>query len=93
VGAAVGVPHPVLGEIIVVCAVRAPGAQIEESELRTLLRGQLAAYKVPKRVLFFEADELNFTGTQKLQTAPLRELALARLRAEGAEIDGVLYQT
>jgi len=93
VAAAVGVPHPVLGEIIVVCAVRAPGAQIEESELRTLLRGQLAAYKVPKRVLFFEADELNFTGTQKLQTAPLRELALARLRAEGAEIEGVLYQT
>jgi fatty-acyl-CoA synthase len=93
VGAAVGVPHPVLGEIIVVCAVRVPGAQIEESELRTLLRGQLAAYKVPKRVLFFEADELNFTGTEKLQTAPLRELALARLRAEGAEIDGVRYQT
>ena len=93
VGAAVGVPHPVLGEIIVVCAVRAAGARIEEAELRRILRGQLAAYKVPKRILFFEADELTFTGTQKLQTAPLGELALARLQAEGAEIDGVRYRS
>jgi len=92
VAAAVGVPHPVLGEIIVLCAVRAAGADVDEKTIRERLRTQLAAYKVPRRVLFLEADELSFTANQKVQVAPLRELALARLQAEGAEIDGVVYE-
>lgn len=88
---AVGVPHPVLGEVIVLCAVKAPGAAVDEAGLRSGLREQLAAYKVPRRVLFFSPDELSYTANQKLQVAPLRELALRRLAAEGAEIDGVRY--
>jgi fatty-acyl-CoA synthase len=88
---AVGVPHPVLGEVIVLCAVRAPGATIDEAGLRAGLRERLAAYKVPRRVLFFSPDELSFTANQKLQVAPLRELALRRLAEERAEIDGVRY--
>jgi fatty-acyl-CoA synthase len=90
--AAVGVPHPVLGEVIVLCAVRASGSEIDEEAIREGLRGRLAAYKVPKRVLFLEADELQFTANQKLQLGPLRELVLERLRAEGAEIEGVRYE-
>ena len=86
-------PHPVLGEVIVLCAVRAAGASLEEEAIRELLRGRLAAYKVPKRICFFDAEELSFTGNQKLQVGPLRELALARLRSEKANIDGVLYDT
>jgi len=88
---AVGVPHPVLGEVIVLCAVRAPGATIDEAALRAGLRERLAAYKVPRRVLFFSPDELSYTANQKLQVAPLRELALQRLSQEGAEIEGVRY--
>jgi hypothetical protein len=42
-------------------------------------------------VLFFSPDELSYTANQKLQVAPLRELALRRLSEEGAEIDGVRY--
>jgi fatty-acyl-CoA synthase len=96
VGLAVGVPHPVLGEAIVLCAVRAEGAAIDEArreaEIRRQLREKLAAYKVPKRVLFFDAGELAYTGNQKIQVGPLREAALARLQQEGAEIDGVSYR-
>lgn len=88
---AVGVPHPVLGEVIVLCAVRAPGATIEEATLRAVLRERLAAYKVPRRVLFFSPDELSYTANQKLQVGPLREMALKRLADEGAEIEGVRY--
>ncbi|MEN8182516.1 MAG: class I adenylate-forming enzyme family protein [Myxococcota bacterium] len=89
---AVGVPHPTLGEALVLCAVAAEGVDPTEDDVRTTLREHLAAYKVPRRVLFFQPDELSFTGTQKIQLGPLREAALARLRAEGAEIAGHRYE-
>lgn len=92
---AVGVPHPVLGEAIVLCAVRAEGVRFDEAareaRLREQLRDRLAAYKVPRRVLFFDADELEYTANQKIQTGALRDAALARLQREGAEIEGVRY--
>jgi acyl-CoA synthetase (AMP-forming)/AMP-acid ligase II len=88
---AVGVPHPVLGEVIVLCVVPAAGAELAAGELRSFLRGQLAAYKVPRKVLFFAPKDLQFTGTQKVQVGPLREAALARLEAESAEIEGYCY--
>ncbi len=93
VALAVGVPHPTLGEAVVLCAVRAEGAEIGEQEIRRRLRSKLAAYKVPKRVLFFSADELSLTGNQKIQVEPLRRAALARLQQERAEIDGHLYHS
>ena len=96
VGLAVGVPHPVLGEVIVLCAVRAEGVEIDEAAkeqaIRQELRKKLAAYKVPKRVLFFDADELAYTGNQKIQVGPLRDAALARLQREGASLEGVVYR-
>ena len=88
---AVGVEHATLGEIVVLCAVPVEGAKIDEAELRAWLRERLAAYKVPKRVLVFRAEELAFTGNQKVQVAPLREAARQRLAAEGAVIDGHRY--
>ena len=91
VGLPVGVPHPTLGEALVLCAVPSEGAEVSEEAVRSYLRSKLAAYKVPKRVLFFSAEELAYTGTQKIQVGPLREAALRRLEAEGAEIDGHCY--
>lgn len=90
---AVGVPHPTLGEALVLCAVAADGAEPSEAGIRAFLRERLAAYKVPRRVLFFGASELSFTGSQKIQLAPLRETALRRLREEGSEIAGHRYGT
>jgi len=90
-GLAVGVPHPMLGEAIVLCAVATEGAQLDAEALRASLRGRLSAYKIPKRVLLFSESELSFTGSQKIQVAPLREKALARLEAEAIEIDGFVY--
>ena len=74
------------------CAVPVEGSVAERSRrVRAWLRERLAAYKVPKRVLFFRADELSYTANQKVQVAPLVELAQGRLDAEGAEIDGYRY--
>jgi acyl-CoA synthetase (AMP-forming)/AMP-acid ligase II len=87
----VGIEHPTLGEALVLCAVATEGASPDEAGIRTFLRERLAAYKVPKRVLFFRADELSYTANQKVQVAPLKEAARRRLAEEGAEIDGYRY--
>jgi len=91
VGVAVGVPHPTLGDAIVLCVVPTEGATLEEEPMRDFLRQRLAAYKVPKRVLVFREDELSYTANQKVQSAPLKEAALAKLRELGVEIDGHRY--
>jgi fatty-acyl-CoA synthase len=91
VGIPVGVPHPTLGEALVLCAVPVEGARLDEDEIRQWLRSRLAAYKVPRRVLFFRAGELSYTANQKVQVEPLAEAALARLEADGVEIAGHRY--
>jgi len=88
----VGVGHPTLGQVIVLCAVPRRGAAVDEDAIRRYLRERLAAYKVPRRVLAFREDELSYTGNQKVQTAPLVEAAREKLEAEGAQIDGYRYE-
>ena len=75
----VGVPHETLGEMVVSCIVRHEGAAVEETEIRDFARGRLASYKVPRRVLFLQEDELALTGSEKVKAGALRELAAARL--------------
>ncbi|NRA07529.1 MAG: acyl--CoA ligase [Myxococcales bacterium] len=91
VGLAVGVGHPTLGEIVVLCAVPMEGADPDEAGVRAWLRKRLAVYKVPRRVLFFAADELDYTANQKIRAEPLREAALKRLAAESAVVEGYRY--
>ena len=42
-------------------------------------------------VLFFAADELDYTANQKIRAEPLREAALTRLAAESAVVEGYRY--
>jgi acyl-CoA synthetase (AMP-forming)/AMP-acid ligase II len=86
-----GVPHPTLGEALVLCVVPGAGTPLDPEHLRAFLGERLARYKVPRRVLVFAEEELEFTRTAKVQAAPLRELAVRRLAAEGAEIAGHRY--
>jgi acyl-CoA synthetase (AMP-forming)/AMP-acid ligase II len=81
---AVGVADETFGEIVVVCAVAHPDRGIDEDAVRAFLRGRLASYKIPRRVLFFEEDDLVLTGNAKVKSDELRRLAadrLGRLRA------------
>jgi acyl-CoA synthetase (AMP-forming)/AMP-acid ligase II len=92
VATAVGVPHPTLGEVLVLCAVPIAGAPTpDEAAIQAFVRERLAPYKVPRRVLLFSEREFAYTPNQKVQLAPLREAALQRLAAEGAEIAGYRY--
>ena len=83
VASVVGIPHPVVGEAVVLCAVQ--GADpVPVDDILGHLRGVLAPYKVPKHVVFFDEDEVSFTGSQKVRVDRLRALAARRLSADDA---------
>ena len=76
----VGVPHETLGEVVVCCVVPQDGASLEAEDIRKFLRERLASYKVPRHVLFLREDELVLTGSAKIKSSDLRELASKRLQ-------------
>jgi acyl-CoA synthetase (AMP-forming)/AMP-acid ligase II len=76
----VGVPHDTLGELVVTCIVPHNGATLDEDGVRSFAKESLASYKVPRRVLFFGADELEMTGSAKIKTADLKALVVKRLQ-------------
>lgn len=78
----VGVPDELLGEIVVACIVPADGADVSEEQVRAFAKEKLAAFKVPRRVLFFEESELALTGSAKVKAKELIDLATQRLAGE-----------
>lgn len=68
----VGVPDLVKGEIAVACISLKRGSEATEEEIIAFCRDNIAAFKVPKRVRFF--DELPKTATGKLHKVPLRKM-------------------
>lgn len=69
--AVVGVPHPDLGEGVVAIVVPKPGARLDERRMQAALAGELARYKLPKRILI--ADGLPRNAMGKVQKNQLRE--------------------
>ena len=82
IGLSVGIPHATLGEMVVACVVPQLGSLPEESRIRDHLKARLASYKVPRRILLVREDELVLTGSAKIRSGALREIALRRLAAE-----------
>ena len=80
----VGVPHDTLGEMVVTCIVAHQGATLSEDAVRTFAKEKLASYKVPRRVLFFTEGDLQLTGSSKVKTSDLRQLASTRMEAVAA---------
>lgn len=78
----VGVPDELLGEVVVTCIVPLDGFELKESEVRTFAREQLASFKVPRRILFFGEDELQWTGSAKVKSSDLQALATRRLKEQ-----------
>jgi malonyl-CoA/methylmalonyl-CoA synthetase len=69
--AVIGLPHPDFGEAVTAALVLRPGQQLTEADARARLAGQLASYKVPKRILV--VDELPRNAMGKIQKTTLRE--------------------
>ena len=76
----VGVPDELLGELVVSCIVPNEGVTLSEDEIKAFAKEKLAAYKVPRRVLFFAESDFATTGSSKIKTADLRKLVGDRLK-------------
>jgi fatty-acyl-CoA synthase len=70
--AVIGVADEKWGETPWAYVVLTAGARVEPEELREFVRGSLAGYKLPSRVVFL--DELPTTSTGKVQKFRLRDL-------------------
>lgn len=66
------VSHAKLGEDVASAVVLEPGAEIDERELTVFVRTRLAAFKVPRTIVFL--DELPKGATGKLRRIGLSEL-------------------
>jgi acyl-CoA synthetase (AMP-forming)/AMP-acid ligase II len=62
---AFAIPHDKLGEDVGLAAVRVAGSELSEKELRDYLSAQLAAFKLPRTILF--VDEIPKGATGKVQ--------------------------
>jgi len=61
----VGVPHELLGEAVCACVVATEGAILRGEDLKDFARRQMADYKVPDLVRFFDALPLTASGKVK----------------------------
>ena len=68
--AVIGVPHRDFGEAVVAVVVPETGAALDEAQMIAELRGRLAGYKLPKRVIV--VDELPRNTMAKVQKNLLR---------------------
>ncbi|TDJ04799.1 MAG: long-chain fatty acid--CoA ligase [Deltaproteobacteria bacterium] len=78
----VGVSDPVRGQNVAAAIVTQPGASIDPDSVRTRVKAELSAYKVPRHVLFYEHDALPFTDSGKIDKRRLEELLAARIAEE-----------
>ena len=69
--AVVGIPDADFGEAVAAVIVRKPGSALTEAAVIGALRGEIATFKVPKRVVF--VDDLPRNAMGKVQKAVLRE--------------------
>ena len=70
--AVVGVPYPVFGEAVCACVVTADGRPVTLAEVRAVLRGTLAPFKLPEHLRVLP----------QLPRTSLGKVDVRRLRAE-----------
>ncbi len=82
-----GIPDSFYGEEVVAWVRLRPGATADEEEIRVFCRGQLAHFKVPRRIWLVEEFPMTVTG--KVQKFRMREITLEWLAStEGARPKG-----
>jgi long-chain acyl-CoA synthetase len=72
--AVVGMPDPVHGERVIGFVALRDGFSATEAELRDFVRGRIADYKVPERILFLPSLPKGLTG--KVQRRDLKDMLL-----------------
>jgi acyl-CoA synthetase (AMP-forming)/AMP-acid ligase II len=70
--AVIGLPDPVMGEIVCAAVKLRPGQQADADEMIAFLKPNIAPYKLPSRIVFL--DELPATASGKIQKIKLRDM-------------------
>ena len=73
----VGIPDERFGEELCAWIIPSPNAQLQEEDVRTFCRGQIAHYKIPRYVRIVEDFPKTITG--KVQKFMIREAMIAEL--------------
>jgi acyl-CoA synthetase (AMP-forming)/AMP-acid ligase II len=87
----VGVPHPTLGEAVVLAGVALQGITFDADRFLVYLREHLASYKVPRRVLLFEEAQLQFTSSDKVRIDRVRQLVIDRLISSDDDLEWISF--
>jgi acyl-CoA synthetase (AMP-forming)/AMP-acid ligase II len=76
----IGLPDERLGQVVVLCVVLKDGVTATAGDIASFLRQRVAAYKVPRHVLFFVDGEIPMTASDtKVRDAELVRLVHARI--------------
>ena len=78
----VPVPDPKMGETGAAFIVLRPGGEATAEELIALVAGRLARFKVPRHVLFIDADDIPLTPSGRPRKFLLAQRASAHLRLD-----------
>jgi acyl-coenzyme A synthetase/AMP-(fatty) acid ligase len=78
-----GLPDKNLGQMVTAVVVPAPGALPDEAGLKLQLRKYLSSFKIPKRILFMNSDQLPLTPSNKIRKSALADMVAAVLSATG----------
>ena len=70
----IGMPDPVHGEKVIAFVALREGLSADEQELRKFVRGRIADYKTPERILFMPALPKGLTG--KVQRRALKDMLI-----------------
>jgi fatty-acyl-CoA synthase len=76
----IGVPNAILGELTCACVIPVEGAIVTGDELRDFFRDQVADYKIPDLVRFFDAFPM--TGSGKVKRRELAQVVGLELSAK-----------
>ncbi len=76
-----GVPDAKMGEELCCWIIPSPGEEVQEEEIRSFCRGQIAHYKIPRHIRF--VDEIPMTVTGKPQKFIMRDRMAEELAADG----------
>lgn len=79
----IGIPDEHYGEEICACVILRQGETMTEEEVRDIIRKNLAYYKVPRYVLFFDALPTSSQG--KVIIGELLSSALSRIKEQGGK--------
>ena len=74
-----GIPDDCLGEVPAATVMLMPNRQLDTAQLGEFLAERLAAFKIPRMVLF-QHEQLPRTGTGKIAKRELRRLAISSLK-------------